>query len=265
MVSVPSGRLVVVNSATPLTSVAVPIVPPWSLKVTVPPFGVVPPGDRLLHCDKTAPLYGYGISGRCSADAPFVPAPTCATLLVVCRLRRDSRRTQGHAEADGERAARRVERVTARRPAKRRGVGPTAATVHPDRAPFSTLRIGGDVDTIGPMPVVAPLKQIAVQIKQAANARTQFPRRIDVPAAVLREPAKLPQQAHLAPIAVSRPSSGTAGHFPLRFRRQAKSPSTQRQRPVPRGPVRRGIRFAQILRLAQGLWSRIRLASKARD
>ena len=34
------------NSATPLTSVAVPIVPPWSLKVTVPPFGVAPPGDR---------------------------------------------------------------------------------------------------------------------------------------------------------------------------------------------------------------------------
>ncbi len=100
-----------------------------------------------------------------------------------------------------------------------------------------------------------------MQIKQATNARTQFPRRMDVLAAVLREPAKSPQQAHLAAKAVSRPRSGTAGHFPLRFRRQSKSPSTQLQRPVPRGPVRLGIRFARILRLVQGLRSRIRLVS----
>ena len=42
MVFVPAARLEVVNSATPLTSVAVPIAPPWSLKVTVPPFGSRP-------------------------------------------------------------------------------------------------------------------------------------------------------------------------------------------------------------------------------
>ena len=46
--SVPAARLEVVNSATPLTSGALPIVPFWSLKVTVPPFGVAPPGDRSL-------------------------------------------------------------------------------------------------------------------------------------------------------------------------------------------------------------------------
>ena len=46
--SVPAARLEVVNSATPLTSVALPIVPPWSLKVTVPPVGVAPPADRSL-------------------------------------------------------------------------------------------------------------------------------------------------------------------------------------------------------------------------
>ena len=28
-----------------------------------------------FHCDKTAPPYGYGISGRCSADAPSVASP----------------------------------------------------------------------------------------------------------------------------------------------------------------------------------------------
>ncbi len=28
-----------------------------------------------FHCDETAPPSGYGISGRCSADAPSVPAP----------------------------------------------------------------------------------------------------------------------------------------------------------------------------------------------
>ena len=48
MVSVPAARLEVVNVATPSTSGAVPIVPLWSLKVTVPPFGVAPPADRSL-------------------------------------------------------------------------------------------------------------------------------------------------------------------------------------------------------------------------
>ena len=46
--SVPAARLEVVNVATPLTSVALPIAPPWSLKVTVPPLGVAPPADRSL-------------------------------------------------------------------------------------------------------------------------------------------------------------------------------------------------------------------------
>ena len=41
-------RLEVVNVATPLTSGSLPSVPSWSLKVTVPPFGVAPPGDRSL-------------------------------------------------------------------------------------------------------------------------------------------------------------------------------------------------------------------------
>ena len=29
----------------------------------------------LFHIDQAAPPSGYGISGRCSADAPFVPTP----------------------------------------------------------------------------------------------------------------------------------------------------------------------------------------------
>ena len=45
---VPAGRLEALNVATPLTSVALPIVPFWSLKVTVPPVGVAPPADRSL-------------------------------------------------------------------------------------------------------------------------------------------------------------------------------------------------------------------------
>ena len=45
---VPAARLEVVNAATPSASVSLPIAPLWSLKVTVPPFGVAPPADRSL-------------------------------------------------------------------------------------------------------------------------------------------------------------------------------------------------------------------------
>ena len=45
---VPAARLEVVNAATPSTSVSLPIAPLWSLKVTVPPFGVAPPADKSL-------------------------------------------------------------------------------------------------------------------------------------------------------------------------------------------------------------------------
>ena len=45
-VAAPAGRLDVVNAATPSTSVPVPITPFLPLKVTVPPFGTSPPGDR---------------------------------------------------------------------------------------------------------------------------------------------------------------------------------------------------------------------------
>ena len=45
---VPAARLEVVNVATPSTSVSLPIAPLWSLKVTVPPFGVAPPADKSL-------------------------------------------------------------------------------------------------------------------------------------------------------------------------------------------------------------------------
>ena len=45
--SVPAARLEVVNAATPSTSVALPIAPLWSLKVTVPPFGVAPPARQV--------------------------------------------------------------------------------------------------------------------------------------------------------------------------------------------------------------------------
>ena len=42
----PAARLDVENSATPLTSVSLSIAPFWSLKVTVPPFGIALPDDR---------------------------------------------------------------------------------------------------------------------------------------------------------------------------------------------------------------------------
>ena len=45
---VPAGRLEAVNVATPSSSVAVPIAPFWSLKVTVPPVGVAPPAVKSL-------------------------------------------------------------------------------------------------------------------------------------------------------------------------------------------------------------------------
>jgi hypothetical protein len=215
----------------------------------------------LFHHDNAAPPSGYGISGRCSADAPSVPAPDGSALLALCRLRRDSRQTQGQAEAEVVRAARRVVRAAERRPAIRRAGAPTAATGHAERALFGTERIHNGGFPKVTIPIVRPLKSVPVQIKQASNARTQFPRRMAVLAAVLREPAKSSQQAHLAAKAVSRPRPGTAGHFPLRFRRQLKSPSTQLQRPVPRGRVRSGIRFARILRLVQVIRSRIRLVS----
>ena len=108
---------------------------------------------------------------------------------------------------------------------------PRITRIEPSLAPSESVAAASD--TVVPEPVVAPLKQIAVQIKQPTNARTQFPRRMDVLATVLREPAKSSQQARVAPKSVARPRAGTAGYFPLRFRRQSKSPSNRLQRPVP--------------------------------
>ena len=47
-VYVPTAKLAVVNVATPLTSGSLASVPFWSLKVTVPPFGVAPPAVKSL-------------------------------------------------------------------------------------------------------------------------------------------------------------------------------------------------------------------------
>ncbi len=45
---VPAARPEGVNVATPSSSVSLPMVPFWSLKVTVPPLGVAPPADKSL-------------------------------------------------------------------------------------------------------------------------------------------------------------------------------------------------------------------------
>jgi len=93
------------------------------------------PPLRFDHTN-TAPPSGYGTSGRCSAVAPSGPAPDGSALLALCRLRRNSRRTQGQAQADVARAVRRDVRVAERRPAKRRDDAPTAAAEHAGRAPL---------------------------------------------------------------------------------------------------------------------------------
>ncbi len=74
-----------------------------------------------------------------------------------CRLRQDSRRTHGEAEAVVARAERRVERVAVRRPAIRRDEVPTAATEHAERALFGTERIHGGGFPRVTIPIVRPL------------------------------------------------------------------------------------------------------------
>src|ERR1700722_6235627 len=141
--------------------------------------------------------------------------------------------------------------AAARRPAIPRNAGPTAAAVLPARAPLGTWRIGHRFDTIIPHPVVSPFKHVAVQVKQAADSRAQGARRMNMLAAVFREPAKSPQQAHLASETIRRPSSRASGHFPLRLRRQPKTPTSELERPGARSPVRLGIRFSWILLFVQ--------------
>src|SRR5260370_1073068 len=95
--------------------------------------------------------------------------PSGSALLVLCRLRRDSRRTQGQAEAVDARAARGVEGGAVRRPAIRRAGAPTAATERAVEALFGTERINDGLDTVVVKPIMRPLKQIAVQVKQATK------------------------------------------------------------------------------------------------
>ena len=120
-----------------------------------------------------------------------------ASLLVLVfpfRLRRLDRRTQGHAEAAVGRAVRRDARVAVRRPAIRRDVEPTAATVHAGRAPFGYHRIHYVAFFIvTKVPVMRPLEQVTVHVIQATNARTKFPGRVTVLATVLLKPSKTPK------------------------------------------------------------------------
>ena len=105
-------------------------------------------------------------------------------------------------------------------------------------------------------PSLAPSGSTAAVSPKSANqscvhsnrfpCRTNKPRMLGhIPAADGRACRCSPRTSQIAPAgsrrcykAVSRPRSGTAGRFPLRLRRQVKSPSTQLQRPVPRGPAR---------------------------
>ena len=64
--------------------------------------------------------------------------PMAALPLLDIRLQRTDRRTQSQAEAEAVHTVRRGNRVAGRRPAKRRKVDPTAATVYAERARIRT-------------------------------------------------------------------------------------------------------------------------------
>ena len=89
----------------------------------------------------------YGSSGRRSADATYVPPLDGSAHLSF--LRHQSlpdglmarRKPKPYERTDG------AKREAERRPAKRRVDAPTAATVHPERAPFSPQWIGDGPDT----------------------------------------------------------------------------------------------------------------------
>ena len=97
MVNVPVIELEVVKVATPLTSGSLPSVPPWSLKVTVPPVGVAPPADRSLTV--AVNVTGWPVTadpveavsavrvGR-ALDEPTVTVTASATSRIGCCRRR---------------------------------------------------------------------------------------------------------------------------------------------------------------------------------
>jgi len=92
-------------------------------------------------CGPAAPPSGYGSTGRTSAARP-----PCLRLMAPLHFPLSAPptwglpgRTQGKPEAVDARAVRRLGRDAVRRPAKCRVEAPTAATVHPVRAPLPHL------------------------------------------------------------------------------------------------------------------------------
>jgi hypothetical protein len=81
---VPGDRPEVVYVARPSSSVALPIAPAWSRKVTVPPSGVAPPGDRsetvavkVIDVPEDAVAINAVRVGRVLNRARCSRAPTC--------------------------------------------------------------------------------------------------------------------------------------------------------------------------------------------
>ena len=128
---VPAARLEVVNVATPSTSVSLPIVPFWSLKVTVPPFGVAPPADRSL-------TVAVNVTD-CPATAEAVEAISAVRVGRALNRARCSRRpTWGRNRTrDGSRSGRRVRRPRREScpPRRRQSARGTAIGAGAERAP----------------------------------------------------------------------------------------------------------------------------------
>ena len=85
------------------------------------------------------------------------------------RLRLLARQSQGNTKAEVEVAVRRKVPVAVCRPTIHGGVAPTAATVHAVRAQCSTRRIRYRAARVIAIPILAPLKNIAVQVVQAPS------------------------------------------------------------------------------------------------
>ena len=66
----------------------------------------------------------------------------------------------------------------------------TAATVHAVRAPGRNYWIRYRISAVPLVPIMRPLKQVPVQVKQPATTRTKLFGWMDLLAAVLHEPTK---------------------------------------------------------------------------
>ena len=125
----------------------------------------------LVNSASNATPSGYGFSTpSLHSFAPCLrQMASLLGLVIPIRLRLLDRRTQGQAEAEVVRTARRAGREAVRRPATRRVEEPTAATEHAARAPVRTLWIGRRIWWIISIPILTPLSNITVHVIHAPS------------------------------------------------------------------------------------------------